>query len=265
MTERQWADYAASSISHEEPSELRRLRNLQDMWDPFSRACLRRLDPQPWWRCAELGAGAGSLACWLAESAPDGETVATDIDTRFLNEGPANLRVLRHDVRHEDFPPRSFDLVHARGLLAHLPEPGRVVGRAARWLRPGGWLALEGIDLTAGEHSPHLPVRTAVRAVTGLLSDQMGSDATVHRRTPTMLADAGLTAIATDYHPLVLGHDRNATRFFLSNLDQLAPALAAAGRYTAVDRAALDDWLASPAGHDLLGTACWAAARAPAQ
>lgn len=60
---------------------------------------------QPSWRCLELGAGAGSIAHWLASRCPDGQVVATDLGTTFLAARSApNLRVLRHE-KLVCFPP----------------------------------------------------------------------------------------------------------------------------------------------------------------
>src|SRR5262245_437675 len=54
------------------PTELERLRLLEGMSDPFSIHCLRQLGIQPGWRCLEVGAGAGSIAGWLADQAGAG-------------------------------------------------------------------------------------------------------------------------------------------------------------------------------------------------
>jgi 2-polyprenyl-3-methyl-5-hydroxy-6-metoxy-1,4-benzoquinol methylase len=38
---------------------------------------------------------------------------------------------------------RSFDLVHTRWVLHHLPHPERVISRLQAALRPGGWILIE--------------------------------------------------------------------------------------------------------------------------
>src|SRR5689334_16403839 len=77
-------------------TERERLESLERVYDAGSSESLRKIGIKPYWRCLELGAGAGSLGRWLAEQVPAGSVVATDIDTRFLR-GVAtdNLRVLR--------------------------------------------------------------------------------------------------------------------------------------------------------------------------
>lgn len=115
--------YSTGVISHDLPVEL--LRLLEESLDSETTKILGRLGVGQSWRCLELGAGAGSIARWLAEQRPDGHVVATDTDTRYLDPSAAHsLEVMRHDVVAEDFPPGSFDLVPARYLLANLPEVG---------------------------------------------------------------------------------------------------------------------------------------------
>jgi SAM-dependent methyltransferase len=72
---------------------------------------------------------------------------ATDLETDFLAElSLPNLEVLRHDVRIDEFPERTFDLIHARTVLMHLPERMATLRRMVSWLAPGGWLLVEDAD-----------------------------------------------------------------------------------------------------------------------
>ena len=72
---------------------------------------------------------------------------ATDLETDFLAElSLPNLEVLRHDVRIDEFSERTFDLIHARTVLMHLPERRDTLRRMASWLAPGGWLLVEDAD-----------------------------------------------------------------------------------------------------------------------
>jgi cyclopropane fatty-acyl-phospholipid synthase-like methyltransferase len=59
--------------------ESRRLHFLEAGLDPVTVACFETIGVAPGWRCLEVGAGAGSMARWLAERAgPGGEVVAVD-------------------------------------------------------------------------------------------------------------------------------------------------------------------------------------------
>src|SRR5436309_6670469 len=99
--------------------ELGRLRLIEGKGDPFTTRLLTRLGVSRGWRCLEIGAGAGSIASWLADQVgPDGHVVATDIDPRFLRDlKAANVEVRRHDITREDVEADAFDLVHCRSLL----------------------------------------------------------------------------------------------------------------------------------------------------
>lgn len=135
--------YFASS--HPDEPELQRLRDLSAIYDPVTIRRAGGLGIAPGWRCLEVGAGAGSIACWLAgRVGPAGHVVAADLNPRFLEElRIANLEVRRHDLLAADFEPQTYDLVHCRMLLMHLPNPASAVARLARAVRPGGWLFIE--------------------------------------------------------------------------------------------------------------------------
>jgi 2-polyprenyl-3-methyl-5-hydroxy-6-metoxy-1,4-benzoquinol methylase len=126
----------------------RRLTLLEQCFDPGTIRWLRRVGIQPGWRCLEAGAGAGSIARWLcSEVGPDGRVLAVDLDTRLLREADKpNLDVLRADLRTYDLPRHSFDLVHARAVLMHIPERQQILDQMVAALRPGGTLLIEDAD-----------------------------------------------------------------------------------------------------------------------
>ena len=130
--------------------ERARLRLIEELYDPASTRLLSSLGLTSGWRCLELGAGAGSIACWLAARiAPSGRVVATDIDPRFLQHIKLpNLEVRRHDIRTDALEHDVYDLVHCRNVLVHLPDPEQIARRMVAALRPGGWLMAEEPDLT---------------------------------------------------------------------------------------------------------------------
>lgn len=72
---------------------------------------------------------------------------ATDLQLDFLRAiDAANVEVIRHDIRTDSFPERSFDLIHTRAVLMHLPDDLEMLRRMASWLAPGGWLLFEEPD-----------------------------------------------------------------------------------------------------------------------
>jgi SAM-dependent methyltransferase len=129
-------------------TELNRLRALEQMRDPLSIRHLETVPVSQGWNCLVVGAGAGSMAKWLANRVgPDGKVVATDIDTRFLSQiNIPNLEIRRHDILKDDLETDHYDLVLCRLLLAHLPEPENALRRMANAIRPGGWILVEESD-----------------------------------------------------------------------------------------------------------------------
>jgi SAM-dependent methyltransferase len=181
-------------------AERDRLRVSAHWWDPFT---IRRLDAigvGPGWRCLEIGAGTGSIAAWLQRRVGrDGHVVATDIETRWLDDlAQPNLEVRHHNVASEplDF---GYDLVHARLVLEHLPQRRAVASKLARTLRPGGWLVVEDYDLcTVGAVDPPSTRWTNVNAVIAAAMQASGFDPSYGSRIPGDLLRAGLVDVAAE-------------------------------------------------------------------
>jgi SAM-dependent methyltransferase len=128
--------------------ETERLITNEAIWDPGTIERFERLGVGPGWSCLEIGAGNGGAAAWLAErTGPTGRVVVADLEIDRLGRlSDRGVEVRQHDIRTEDFPAESFDLVHARMLVQHLPDRQAAVARMIRALRPGGLLFLEDTD-----------------------------------------------------------------------------------------------------------------------
>jgi trans-aconitate methyltransferase len=136
------------AFSHSWQDESRRLELLEQRLDPLTERRLDRLGIGADARCLEIGGGRGSIARSLAKRVgSSGHVTVTDLELGFLKEIEAdNIEVLRHDVRCDTFPQRSFDLVHTRAVLMHIPDDLDVLRKLASWLAPGGWMLLEEPD-----------------------------------------------------------------------------------------------------------------------
>jgi SAM-dependent methyltransferase len=139
---------ARYAFPHTAADESRRLDLFAERLDPLTKRRIGLLNLAPDIRCLEIGGGRGSIARWLCEDvAPQGQVTATDLETGFLSElALPNLSVLRHDVRTDDFPESSFELVHVRAVLMHIPDRMATLRRMASWLAPDGWLVAEEPD-----------------------------------------------------------------------------------------------------------------------
>ncbi|WP_171168267.1 class I SAM-dependent methyltransferase [Streptomyces sp. I05A-00742] len=184
-------------------------RCLAAAYDGFTTHRLARLPVAPGAHCLEVGAGGGSVARWLAARvAPTGSVLATDVKPQHAPAAPG-LRVLVHDVRTDPLPESTFDIVHARLLLLHLPERDAVLRRLVASLRPGGWLQLDEFDETT--YGPLVPVggsgepaAAAYRAYLDAklrLLEEAGADLEWGRRAATAMHRAGLVRV--DAEPAV--------------------------------------------------------------
>ena len=168
------------------------------------------------------------MASWMAEQArPGGEVVGLDLNGRFFHllDG-TGVRLQVADVRSVELAPASFDFIHARLLLMHVPNVPDVLRRFLGWLKPGGWLVVGDFDFS-------FRIRTVgVGALYQRLLDEMsasiasrGGDATIGSRHPTLLLDAGFEDVdAGGSFPLIVPGDRHAEHLSL-NVNIARPVL----------------------------------------
>lgn len=216
-------------------AERERLGALEDTLDPTTTRLLAQLGVGPGQRCLEIGAGAGSVAFWMAERVgADGGVVAVDLDPRFLaDHGRPNLEVAALDLRTESLGEGQFHVAHARLVLEHIAERDQILGGIARSLRPGGWVLVEDVDI---DQSQLAVLRRYVRPVKAVacwtrcwqavmaLLEAAGAEATFGSRLPEAMDGAGLIDVGWSVHvPLLPG---GTSRHFMGlSLEQLSGTL----------------------------------------
>jgi SAM-dependent methyltransferase len=189
-----------------------RFAALSALFDPSTFRHLTALGLGPGWRVWEVGAGGTSVPGWLAQqTAPDGEVLATDLDTAWI-AGAAprpNLRVLRHDVGVNPPPEGPFDLVHARLLLVHVPNRAEALAAMTSVLRPGGWLVVEEADpalqplLCLEDSGPAQQLANRLKVAFRQLMADRGVDLAFGRTLPRLLREHGLVDVSADaYFPI---------------------------------------------------------------
>jgi trans-aconitate methyltransferase len=154
MSDRYWFDNSLAD-------EGNRLRLLEAIADPRSIRLLNDLPVEPGWRCAELGAGGGSMARWLADRVgAEGSVIALDRNVALLEHlgYRSNVEIVETSIQDMDLPPASLDLVHTRNVLMHIDDADAVITSLVGLLRPGGVLVVEEADYfpLAGMTSPAL-------------------------------------------------------------------------------------------------------------
>ena len=194
-----------------QPSELERLQLQSRVWEPAGRQLLSTLGGGSGGRVLDVGCGALGwlriLSEWVGHS---GQVVGTDIDERLLDaarsflaaEGISNVELVVDDLFDSKLEPQSFDLVHARYVIAPLGRGREQVASHRRLIRPGGWLVLEEWDLASWHFNPTAP---AAERLIGMLAEifaTLGGEA--GRGLPRLLREVGIEEPQVDAHLVAL-------------------------------------------------------------
>jgi len=147
------------------------------------------------------------IAAWLADQVGnDGFVVATDLDPRFLTAIDApNLEVRQHDIVQDPIEADSYDLVHARLVLEHLPQNDAALDHMINAVRPGGWLLVEDFDHASFLPDPasdalYLTAWSDFLRAFGILSVGRGLDLAYGRRLLGLLERRNLDSIRAEAH-----------------------------------------------------------------
>jgi ubiquinone/menaquinone biosynthesis C-methylase UbiE len=193
------------------------------------------------WHCLEVGGGSGSVAAWMADRVrPSGSVLVTDIDPRFI-EAPqryANVELRRHDIGTDPLPEQTFDLIHARLVLQHVPQRQKALARLVAALKPRGWLVIEEFDgrivdraIPLADASEAERFRKIGRTLRRLLDDR-GFDAEWPRRLYGHLKGAGLTEVGMEGHLAVREGRSPSANLDTANLAQVRREAVAKGLIT---------------------------------
>ncbi|MEC3917922.1 methyltransferase domain-containing protein [Nocardia sp. CDC160] len=219
------------------PTELGRLRLLEEFLEPITTAALERTGIETRWRCLDLGAGAGGVARWLGKRCPDGQVIAADIDVKFLT-AEGNVDVREFDARTDDFAPGSFDLIHTRAMLMHLPERVELVSRLRSWLTPGGWLVATDPTGFTSASSPYPEWRRLMDAFWTLMTAHGGDPLWGRQRLARTIAESGFAEVDMAIHTVVVGGGGPADRFWRAFFSQVGPRMVDLALLTPDDLAA---------------------------
>jgi SAM-dependent methyltransferase len=223
--------------------ERERLALLTRFADPITTRRLTDRGVGPGWRCLDVGAGAGSVARWLAARVgSQGRVVATDLNPRFLGgHGLPNLEVRRHNLLEDDLEAAHYDLVHSRALLMHLPDPLRALRRLFEAVRPGGWLLVEEVGDSAPfgaadpGHARAAGFDRRSRAVWAALKAAGTMDLDFGRRLPALVEGLGVRDLGHEGATLTARGGDPVARFVRMTDDLLRERFVAAGVLTEAD------------------------------
>ena len=199
----------------DQPSELERLQLQSRVWEPAGRQVLSKLGDGSGRQALDVGCGALGWLRILSEwVGPSGQIVGTDIDESLLNaarsfleaKGISNVELVVDDLFESKLEPQSFDLVHARYVIAPLGRGREQVASYRRLVRPGGSLVLEEWDLGSWHFNPPAPAaEQLIRSLSEIFS-ALGGEA--GRELPELLREVGIEEPERDAQVVALkpGH-----------------------------------------------------------
>jgi len=180
-----------------------RLRVLARVMWPTTKALLVRVGVPRDARCLDIGCAGGDVTVELARCAPDGFAVGADLDEVKLEmaradaaaAGVTNLEFRNDDVMSGPAGDERFDVIYARCLLTHLPDPAIAVGAMRERLVPGGVLIVEDIDFTGHFCHPESPALRRYVDLYRRAVERRGGDPLIGPRVPGLMMDAGFDAV----------------------------------------------------------------------
>ncbi len=183
-----------------------RLRVLSRVLERTTGALLARLAVAPSANVLDVGCGGGDVTLAWARLVPDGRVVGIDVDATKLEfarddaQGArvANVEFHQGDVGDGDLGHESYDVVYARFLLCHLPDPERVLQRMFDAVVPGGFLVVEDTDIDGSVSYPPSPAfARSIDLYTAAVRGR-GGDPDIGWRVPLLMLHLGVTEIAID-------------------------------------------------------------------
>jgi len=177
----------------------RRLDVLASVFAPTSTSLLHDLPAGPRRVVLDLGCGPGHTTAMLAAAFPGADVIGIDASDAFVAEATAaavaRCRFQVADVTRMPLPAAPADVVYARFLVVHLPDPAAAVAAWLGQLHPGGLLVVEEpeqIDTDDPDFRRYLELASVVVGARGgdlyagrLLVDAVppGAEVAVRRRT----------------------------------------------------------------------------------
>lgn len=221
--------------------ELARLQAIEAEFDLAGRRRLYATGLTAGWRCLEVGPGAGSLMQWMGEKVgPSGHVVALDLTTKFLpDRRPEHVEIHQGDIRTASLPQGSFDLVHARYVLIHLPDYEVALSRMLAALKPGGWIILEEPDFSASRgiagEAAQLAAMQHINQAIHRMYESRGMDDALGLKLLPFLQMRGLCELAMEYEAPVSAGGSGLAKMMAMSAQQLQEKYLATGIVTEAD------------------------------
>ena len=188
--------------------ELQRLGRQQAVWSEQTEAWLDLLElPASGAAVLDAGCGPGEVLARLARRVgPDGHLVGIDDSPRWIEVAGERARAEAwpttellqgrlEQVGDDGSLDGRFDGIFCRWVLSFPPDPGALVARFARWLRPGGRLVVVDYNHEGVSLFPRSEGFAAVIRATRAWYESMGGSTFVAGDLPRHLRAAGLELV----------------------------------------------------------------------
>lgn len=187
-------------------AELARLREQCELYRMEAELLFDRIGVDSGWHALDLGCGPPGVLDILAERVGTaGAVVGLDRERGLLELDAlspagrhlATIELVPGEATATGLPAGSFDLVHERLMLVDVARPQDVVAEMVRLTRPGGYVALQDMDVTSWTCEPSHPAWDALRVA---LAAAWVGNPRIGRRLPALLRAAGLVDVDVDVH-----------------------------------------------------------------
>jgi len=184
--------------------EYERLRRQAAILEPATRAVLDRIGLGTGMSCLDVGCGPGEVMRLMAECVgPSGRVVGLDVDHKLgresvsllLEKGHRQCAFVEGDIyTMEHVNDEPFDIVFARLVFFHLPDPILALQKMFRWVKPGGHILVQDYYFPSLDGHPASKAASEVRRVFFGAGERLGRDMRVGIKLPSYFIGAAIGA-----------------------------------------------------------------------
>ena len=172
----------------------------------------------------DLGCGPGYTTRRLGDRLRPARLVGIDLSESFLKEAAQtmpSIEWLRHDVTQLPLPTGPADVLHARFVLSHLPQPESVLASWLEQLNPGGYLLIQEDDRVRAEEPALLLYEEMARSLVTRRGGDLWVGARLAAVNPPSDCDTILNGVYAHHVPIALAAQLFSMNFSVWRHDPL--------------------------------------------